>query len=105
MHCSTAFGTHFVVLRCPCYERRGGHDGEAMRGQRGARQLWGGSGCAIRMLILGIGQPPIIGFVQNNIHPPTKEAVWGEKYLHRVRLSVEREARIRGFIYLFSAKE
>ena len=42
MHCSTAFGTHVVVLRCPCYERGGGHDGEAMRGQRGAWQLWGG---------------------------------------------------------------
>ena len=102
MHCSTAFGTHFVVLRCPCYERRGGHDGEAMRGQRGAWQLWGGGvGCAIMMLILGIGQPPIIGFVQNNIHPPTKEAVWGEKYLHRVRLSVGRGENPRIFKIIF----
>ena len=60
-----------------------------------------GGGCAIRMLILGIGQPPIIGFVQNNIHPPTKEAVWGEKYLHRVRLSVERGENPRIFKIIF----
>ena len=68
-------------------------------GEGGLGSRWGAimGGSAIRMLILGIGQPPIIGFVQNNIHPPTKEAVWGEKYLHRVRLSVERGENSRIF--------
>ena len=81
------------MLGCPCFGRGGegmeGHvwgvDGEGWGvdgGGLGSR--WGaimGRG-AIRMLILGIAQPPIIGFVQNNIRPRTSDPALGKQYLH-----------------------
>ena len=61
------------MLGCPCF----GRGGEGMEGHvwgvdgGGLGSRWGAimGGSAIRMLILGIAQPPIIGFVQNNIRP------------------------------------
>ena len=50
-----------------------------VRGGRG-ETIMGGS--AIRMLILGIAQPPIIGFVQNNIRPPISEPALGKQYFY-----------------------
>ena len=53
-------------------------------GEGGLGSRWGAimGGGAIRMLILGIAQPPIIGFVQNNIRPPISEPALGKQYFY-----------------------